>query len=65
VAFLPAPGDRGTEVHVLLRYQPAGGRAAAAVARLFGSEPGQEIADDLRKFKQQMESGEMATNRYH
>lgn len=65
VAFLPAPADRGTEIHVLLSYQPAGGRAAAALARLFGSEPGQEIADDLRKFKQQMESGEMATNRYH
>lgn len=65
VAFVPAPGDRGTEIHVLLRYQPAGGRAAAMLAKLFGSEPGQEIADDLRMFKQQMETGEMATSRFH
>jgi uncharacterized membrane protein len=30
-----------------------------AVAKLLGEEPGQQIADDLRRFKQLMEVGEI------
>lgn len=29
------------------------------IARLFGEEPGQQITDDLRRFKQVMETGEV------
>src|SRR5579875_1956057 len=36
VRFTPAPGDRGTEVHVDLRYDPPAGALGAAVAKLFG-----------------------------
>ncbi len=58
VRFVPAPGDRGTEVHVELPYEPPGGALGATVAKIFGEEPGQQIADDLRHFKQVMETGE-------
>lgn len=59
VRFTRAPGDRGTEVHVELRYDAPGGKAGAAVAKLFGEEPGQQIRDDLRRFKQVLETGEV------
>jgi uncharacterized membrane protein len=59
VAFRDAPGHRGTEVHVRLSYDPPGGKVGAMVAKLFGEEPGQQIADDLRRFKQVMETGEV------
>ena len=60
VQFARAPGDRGTEVHVELRYFPPGGRFGKAVAKLFGEEPGQQIEGDLRRFKQVLETGEVA-----
>ena len=59
VRFTPAPGGRGTEVRVELRYAPPGGSAGAAVAKLLGSEPGQQVLDDLRRFKQVLETGEV------
>jgi uncharacterized membrane protein len=60
VELRPAPGDRGTEVHVSLTYSPPGGAVGALVARVFGEEPGQQISDDLRRFKQLIETGEIA-----
>ncbi len=59
VRFLPAPGDRGTEVRVELHYDPPAGALGRAVAKLFGREPGQQIEGDLRRFKQVMETGEV------
>ncbi|HEX6967268.1 MAG TPA: SRPBCC family protein [Micromonosporaceae bacterium] len=59
VRFTPAPGGRGTEVRVELTYAPPGGRLGRAVARLFGEEPAQQIRDDLRRFKQVLETGEV------
>lgn len=59
VRFQPAPGSRGTEIHVELHYSPPGGRLGAAVAKLFGEAPDQQIGDDLRRFKQVMETGEV------
>ena len=59
VRFAAAPADRGTEVHVMLRYDPPGGSAGAMVAKLFGEEPSQQLLDDLRRFKQVMETGEV------
>jgi uncharacterized membrane protein len=59
VHFAPAPGGRGTEIHVELRYDPPGGKLGALVARLFGEEPGQQVKDDLRRLKQVMETGEV------
>ncbi len=61
VRFKPAPGDRGTEVKVVIEYAPPGGALTAAVAKLFGEEPEQQIGDELRRFKMLMEAGEIAT----
>jgi uncharacterized membrane protein len=60
VRFQPAPGGRGTEVHVEIDYSPPGGAIGAAVAKVFGEEPNQQIGDDLRRFKQLIETGEIA-----
>src|SRR5918994_5480976 len=59
VTFEPAPGGRGTTVKVDLRYEPPGGVIGATVAKLFGREPGQQVQEDLRAFKQLMETGEI------
>ena len=59
VAFRPAPGGRGTEVMVELRYQPPGGSVGQTVARLLGREPGQQVGGDLRRLKQVIETGEV------
>jgi uncharacterized membrane protein len=61
VRFEPATGGRGTVVRVSLKYDPPGGIIGAAVARLFGESPAQQIDEDLRRFKQLMETGETAT----
>ncbi|BAY16803.1 cyclase/dehydrase [Anabaenopsis circularis NIES-21] len=61
VRFKKAPGDRGTEVKVVLEYNIPGGGLSAALAKLFGEEPEQQIGDDLRRFKMLMEAGEIAT----
>jgi uncharacterized membrane protein len=61
VRFRKAPADRGTEVHVELNYESPGGRLGAAIAWLFGEEPRIQMEDDLLRFKQVMEAGEIAT----
>ncbi|AEY90338.1 cyclase/dehydrase [Streptomyces hygroscopicus subsp. jinggangensis 5008] len=59
VRFEPAPGGRGTEIRVTLRYDLPGGALGKAVARYFGEEPHQQLDDDLRRFKQIAETGEV------
>jgi uncharacterized membrane protein len=54
VHFRPA-GGRGTEVRVTLKYDPPAGKVGAAVARLLGQSPEQQIDADLRRFKAQVE----------
>jgi uncharacterized membrane protein len=61
VSFEPAPGGRGTRVRVRLQYDPPGGRLAAALAKLFGEEPSQQIREDLRRLKRIVETGEVPT----
>ena len=61
VRFSPAPANRGTEVKVVIEYNPPGGAVGAAIAKLFGEEPEQQVGDDLRRFKMIMEAGEIAT----
>jgi uncharacterized membrane protein len=60
VRFVAAPADQGTEVHVELRYAIPGGAIGATLARLFGEEPAMQVKDDLRRFKQIVETGEVA-----
>jgi len=55
------PTETGdTEVRVVLRYDPPGGKAGAAVAWLFGEEPSRQVAEDLRRLKQVVEALEPA-----
>lgn len=61
VRFVAAPGDRGTEVKVVIDYIPPAGRLGAFVARLFGENPEQQLHEDLRNFKRVMECGEVPT----
>jgi uncharacterized membrane protein len=59
VEFVKAPGGRGTEIRVELTYAPPAGRVGAAIAKLFGEAPDQQIKSDLRRFKQVIETGEV------
>lgn len=60
VRFKPLDHGRGTELKVELEYMPPAGKLGAAVAKLLGEEPQVQIEDDLRRFKQLMEAGEVA-----
>jgi uncharacterized membrane protein len=61
VRFLPAPGGRGTVVKVRIEYLPPAGEVGHAVAKMLGRSPEQEVREDLRRFKQIMETGEIPT----
>jgi uncharacterized membrane protein len=61
VRFEEAPGDEGTEVTVALEYDPPGGKFGTLLAKLSGKEPGQQVAETLRRFKALMEAGEIPT----
>lgn len=63
VRFEPAPGGRGTIVRVSLHYSPLGGTLGAGLVRLLGHDPQSRIREDLRRFKQMMEAGEIPTTR--
>ncbi len=56
VTFEEVPGG-GTRVRVHFQYDPPAGKLGAAVARLFGEEPNVQVREDLRRFKQLMETG--------
>jgi uncharacterized membrane protein len=59
VRFGRAPGSRGTEVWVDLHYSPPAGRFGRGLAWLLGADPERQIREDLRRFKQIMEAGEV------
>jgi uncharacterized membrane protein len=59
VSFADAPGDRGTEIHVDLERDLPGGRLGEIVAKVAGDEPLAKVKDDLRRFKQKVETGEI------
>lgn len=61
VRFTPIGRDRGTEVKIVIEYAVPGGQLTTAIAKLFGEAPEQQIGDELNRFKQLMETGEIAT----
>jgi uncharacterized membrane protein len=61
VLFRPATGNRGTVVTVAIDYRPPAGKVGHTLAQLFGESPAQQIREDLRRFKQLMEAGEIPT----
>lgn len=62
VRFVDAPGDRGTEVHVELTYDAPGGPLGDLLAKLAGEQPEQQVKDDLRRLKQELEVGEIVVS---
>lgn len=63
VNFDAEPGGRGTRVTVHLQYSPPGGKVGAAIAKVLGADAETEIRDDLRRFKQLVETGNVASPR--
>ena len=59
VWFRPAPGARGTELHVDMEYRPPAGSFGRSVGWIFGRNPDQQLTEDLRRFKQLLETGEI------
>jgi uncharacterized membrane protein len=61
VNFDDAGPGRGTRVRVRLQYSPPGGKVGAALARLIGRDAAADIRDDLRRFKELIETGDVAS----
>jgi hypothetical protein len=60
VVFRDAPGGRGTEIHVTVEDQAPAGPLGGAVRKVTGDDPLQVARDALRRFKQLVETGEIA-----
>jgi uncharacterized membrane protein len=63
VNFDAEPGGRSTRVTVHLQYSPPGGKVGAAIAKLFGADAQTEIREELRRFKQLVEAGDVPSQR--
>ena len=61
VRFEPMTG--GTRVSVSLQYNPPAGSLGAAVAKLFGQDPKRQIRDDMCRFRQLMETGQISMSK--
>jgi uncharacterized membrane protein len=59
VTFASTP--RGTIIRVHFQYDPPAGKLGAALAWVFGEDPSLQVREDLRRLKQLMEAGEIAT----
>jgi uncharacterized membrane protein len=62
VHFTELPGNRGTMVKVEMDVEIPAGKVGLAIAKVFGEDPDREVREDLRKFKQLMETGEITTS---
>jgi uncharacterized membrane protein len=62
VEFKDSTNGRGTLVTATIVYDPPGGSLGNAIAKLFQKEPHIQVRRDLRRFKQLMEAGEVATS---
>jgi len=61
VHFDDAGPGRGTRLRVRMQYSPPGGKLGTAAARLTGQDAATEVREDLRRFKQLLEAGEVPT----
>jgi uncharacterized membrane protein len=60
VEFLDSPDGRGSVVRVTLTYDPPAGAVGKLIAKIFQKEPKVQARQDLRRFKQLMETGEVS-----
>jgi uncharacterized membrane protein len=63
VRFERAPGGRGTFVSAMMHYRVPGGRLAAGLAKIVGKDPNHQVREDLRRFKNLIETGEVPSTR--
>lgn len=61
IDFRDAQADRGTIVTATILYDPPAGAIGKLIAKMFQREPAIQARRDLRRFKQLMETGEIAT----
>lgn len=59
--FHDGTGGRGCVISATLAYEPPGGAAGRLVAAIFQREPVMQARRDLKRFKQMLETGEIAT----
>ncbi|HEX8245598.1 MAG TPA: SRPBCC family protein, partial [Longimicrobium sp.] len=59
VQFLPA-GNGRTEVRYFVEFDPPGGVIGDAISRVFHDAPKEMVRGDLRRFRQLVETGEVA-----
>lgn len=62
IEFRDAPGGRGTQVDATIAYDAPGGAAGRLIAKIFQKEPKLQARRELKRFKQLMETGEVATS---
>lgn len=63
IEFRDNPFGRGTEVRVLISYDPPAGAVGKLVAKVLQREPRVQARRELRRFKQLMETGEIPTSK--
>lgn len=61
LTFRPAPGDRGTELHLDVRFDPPGGIVGEAVSKLFHIVPREIVLKALYRFRALALTGEIPT----
>ena len=61
VKFLPAYGKTSTRLDIEIIFKKSVGKINNELARLFAEEPSAHWDEDLRRFKQLIETGEIAT----
>lgn len=59
--FRPAPGDRGTELHLNVQFDPPGGAVGQVVSKLFHIVPAEIVRKALYKFRALALTGEIPT----
>lgn len=57
----PAPGDRGTELHLDVRFDPPGGTVGQVVSKLFHIVPREIVSKALYRFRALALTGEIPT----
>lgn len=62
VEFRDNAFGRGTEVRVMISYDPPAGAVGKLVAKVMQREPRIQARRELRRFKQLMETGEVSTS---
>lgn len=62
VQFTDAPVGRGTYVSAVIAYEAPGGAVGKLIAMLFGADPRVQVNRALKRMKQWIETGEIATS---